>query len=181
MATKTNPQDTQLKTLGFRIDTKARRTQAIRDLQTALAVSSDGSWGPITQAAVDKLAAANWKIRPSFHLKEFACKCGGKFADCRRIVVTPALLDLAQAIRDRFYPQGLLVVSGYRCPAHNRAVGGAPASYHVKGMAIDVPNRISPAQARQAGAKGIGFGSRTGRVNHVDARPGQVVQFIDGK
>jgi hypothetical protein len=32
----------------------------------------------------------------------------------------------------------LLVSSSYRCTAHNAAVGGATASFHMKGMAADI-------------------------------------------
>ena len=30
------------------------------------------------------------------------------------------------------------VTSGYRCPVHNKNVGGAPQSYHMRGQAADV-------------------------------------------
>ncbi|WP_157667923.1 D-Ala-D-Ala carboxypeptidase family metallohydrolase [Desulfotomaculum nigrificans] len=32
----------------------------------------------------------------------------------------------------------MIVDSGYRCPAHNWAVGSVPNSYHVRGMAADI-------------------------------------------
>lgn len=36
----------------------------------------------------------------------------------------------------------LQITSGYRSPAHNAAVGGAPNSYHVQGLAFDfLPKR----------------------------------------
>lgn len=34
--------------------------------------------------------------------------------------------------------QPIIITSGYRCPALNRAVGGAAASQHVKGEAADI-------------------------------------------
>lgn len=37
---------------------------------------------------------------------------------------------------------GLTITSGYRSPSHNAAVGGAPNSFHVQGLAFDfVPKR----------------------------------------
>ena len=48
--------------------------------------------------------------------------------------------DTVQALADEL---GLTVTSGYRDPAHNRAIGGAPNSYHTRGTpeapgAVDV-------------------------------------------
>ena len=30
------------------------------------------------------------------------------------------------------------ITSGYRCPIHNKAVGGSPTSSHLKGWAVDI-------------------------------------------
>lgn len=35
-------------------------------------------------------------------------------------------------------PTPLRITSGFRCPAHNKAVGGAPDSLHTKGLAADL-------------------------------------------
>lgn len=40
-----------------------------------------------------------------------------------------------------WYGAPVHVNSGYRCPALNRAVGGVPTSYHVRGMAADIDTR----------------------------------------
>ncbi len=32
----------------------------------------------------------------------------------------------------------MIVNSGYRCPDHNRAVGGSPTSSHLDGLAADI-------------------------------------------
>lgn len=42
-----------------------------------------------------------------------------------------------QALRDAFGAP-IEVPSGYRCPDHNRNVGGAKSSQHVKGNAADI-------------------------------------------
>lgn len=88
-------------------------------------------------------------------------------------MVTPALLEALEALRAKSGP--LAVTSGYRCPRHNKAVGGAPHSYHVRGMAADLhPLRITPmALALLAfdtpGIRGVGLDEARGFV-HVDVR-----------
>lgn len=69
------------------------------------------------------------------------------------------------------------VLSGYRSPAHNAAVGGAPKSYHLRGMAADVTCAFaSPALvqriARRLQARGLigGLGVYAG-FSHVDWGP----------
>lgn len=74
--------------------------------------------------------------KPRYFLdKELYCKCG-----CDRGGLTAmdaCILWLADAIRSECgFP--LHVNSALRCPAHNKAVGGAPNSYHLKGQAMDI-------------------------------------------
>ena len=38
----------------------------------------------------------------------------------------------------RLYEHPIIITSGYRCPALNKAVGGKPNSQHVKGQAADL-------------------------------------------
>ena len=38
----------------------------------------------------------------------------------------------------RLYDHPIIITSGYRCPALNKAVGGKPNSQHVKGQAADI-------------------------------------------
>jgi uncharacterized protein YcbK (DUF882 family) len=65
----------------------------------------------------------------------------------------------------------LAIVSGYRCPAHNKAVGGAIASQHLLGTAADIARgRCTLDQAVAAGARGTGI--KAGWVIHLDARIG---------
>ena len=67
----------------------------------------------------------------NFSKSEFACRCCGKAEiDQRLVEALQELRDLAGA--------PVRVTSGYRCPDHNRAVGGAKQSRHLRGHAADI-------------------------------------------
>jgi uncharacterized protein YcbK (DUF882 family) len=77
------------------------------------------------------------------------------------------LLEKVRAITGR----PLVVVSGYRCEPHNKAVGGAPKSQHLLGRAADIrAGHATGDQARALGARGIGC--RGAWAVHVDVRTG---------
>ena len=108
-------------------------------------------------------------ISKHFFESEAKCKCG-----CGQTVISPALVGLLEAIRARFM-KPVLVHSWNRCPKHNKAVGGANGSYHVKGLAADIAiagvplDRIAT-EAEKVGAGGIGIYRKQGFV-HVDVGP----------
>ena len=64
-------------------------------------------------------------LTKNFFRDEFKCKCG-----CDTCNLDPRLVYTLQDLRDRLR-QPVHVASGCRCQAHNEAVGGAPASYHL--------------------------------------------------
>lgn len=70
-----------------------------------------------------------------FNEREFACP------HCGEVKVEPALVDALEEFRRRAGNLPVIVTSGYRCPEHNRAVGGKPHSYHLAGKAADVKVR----------------------------------------
>lgn len=63
--------------------------------------------------------------------KETSCKCG-----CGKRI-SPELEELLDKIRAG-YGSPIKVTSGARCPAHNKAVKGAPNSLHMQGKAVDL-------------------------------------------
>lgn len=114
-------------------------------------------------------------LTPNFTWAEFACRCGQCKADFPPSV-KKQLLRLApalQALRNAVGP--VRITSGYRCPAHNTAVGGAKASQHVLGLAADIVSRAhTPAQLAAAAEaipafKAGGIGLYPSWV-HVDVR-----------
>lgn len=99
-----------------------------------------------------------------FAVNEFRCP------HCGVALVRPALLTHLEALR-ALVRQPIRIVSGYRCPPHNAAVGGAQDSQHMYAAAADIPRgvaRISDAQ--RAGFSGVG--SSGDWAVHVDVRDG---------
>ncbi len=68
-----------------------------------------------------------------FKLEEFLCPHCGQGAT----IVKPELLEACERVRE-IYGKIMPVNSGYRCPAHNLAIGGAKDSAHMEGMAADI-------------------------------------------
>jgi zinc D-Ala-D-Ala carboxypeptidase len=66
-----------------------------------------------------------------FSWEELCCRC------CGRLQIDSRLLDGLEGLRAR--AGGPIVVhAGYRCPRHNREVGGVPHSEHMQGLAADI-------------------------------------------
>lgn len=99
-----------------------------------------------------------------FDSVEFRCR-----DDCGYGQPHPRLVNLLEKLRESIGGKPLKVISGLRCPPHNRAVNGASRSRHQSGEAADIPSGlVTEAVARRAGAGGIGI--KDGWVVHVDVR-----------
>jgi len=73
----------------------------------------------------------DWSRIRHFKAEEFACPC------CGRSEMSQEFLDRLDLARKACgFP--LQVTSGFRCEAHNAAVGGKPDSAHLRGLAADV-------------------------------------------
>lgn len=84
-----------------------------------------------------------------------------------------ALAEQLELVRARLGNKAIIVTSGYRDPEHNRAVGGAKNSYHLKGMAADIAViGMTPKQVQAVldiwWPGGLGYGST---FTHLDIRP----------
>ncbi len=77
-----------------------------------------------------------WRAR-FFKPEEFTCKCGCATPEPILANLESLAWTLEWGLR---IPLGrpITVFSGYRCPGHNRLVGGAHMSFHLEGKAADM-------------------------------------------
>ena len=117
-----------------------------------------------------------------FDLAEFASRDGAPFPDDVSLETLTRTATMLEALREGLaeeigHTAPVIILSGYRSPAHNAAVGGVPGSYHMKGMAADVvcqsaiPSVVQRVALRLQ-ARGIigGVGKYAG-FTHVDIGP----------
>lgn len=112
-------------------------------------------------------------------VKEFASKSGNKiYSDV--VYVDTKLMEMVEKLYTRLNCSKYIISSGYRTPAHDRAVGGNGKGQHTKGKAVDCcfydkRGRIIPAQivccvAQDLGFKGIANISYRYWYVHLDMR-----------
>ena len=166
-----------LRELGWRVRTINEYEQQVANFQRGWnlgdALRVDGDMGPVTSNAlrisIKRHRAGLPDASAHFSFREFACKCGGHFTSCMRIKILRVQIQRLERYRQdvgAFHP-----LSGYRCPGHNAAVGGAKNSQHMYGAATDVPKEVS--HQHVAGMHlfaGIGYSRSSGKVAHVDSR-----------
>ena len=107
-----------------------------------------------------------------FRLSEFRCP------HCQSTVIDPRLMAKLEELRD-IHGGPITITSGYRCPTHNKAVGGVTASQHVYGRAADIKssdlNKLY--EDAQKIFKAVGDGRVKGFV-HVDLRDDKVRRWV---
>jgi uncharacterized protein YcbK (DUF882 family) len=105
-------------------------------------------------------------LSPHFSRHEFDSR-DGSLPDDETLYRLVAHLEALRCIAGS---NPLRIVSGYRTPEHNAAVGGARRSRHMVGDAVDLEyGAVRVTHAEQAGFTGIG--SRNIYATHVDLRP----------
>jgi uncharacterized protein YcbK (DUF882 family) len=112
----------------------------------------------------------NIQITPNFKLSEFIRPQDELPEDW----VLDNIYHLAhrlQVVRD-ILNKPIKITSGYRTPAHNKAVGGSPKSQHITGNAVDIvvsgmtPKQVQTALKNWSGGMGLGT-----TFTHLDTRP----------
>lgn len=128
---------------------------------------------------------------PSPHLSwaELACHDGTPYPSSWRVERARPLAEVFETLRAT-WALPLLVLSAYRTPSWNRHIGGARASQHLQGRALDVtPVRgvtveelwrvtVSLAHARATALRGVG---RYDRFIHLDTRPSDRLVLWDAR
>lgn len=110
----------------------------------------------------------DFKIAENFNLREFACKC------CGVVKIDSEVVERLQIIRNRI-KRPIIITSGYRCPEHNKRVGGEKDSYHLQGLAVDIVVKDYGLEelgnlASAVGFRGIGI-YKLGEFIHLDLGP----------
>jgi len=126
---------------------------------------------------------------PSTYLSwdEVGCADGTPYPDGWRSTRGVALGEMFEAFRKECGDRPLKILSGYRTPSHNYAVGGAPESQHVQGTALDIvrPDDLSFGELVAAAfrvvelglLRGVGLYKHSTSI-HLDIRPGKLAVWV---
>lgn len=116
------------------------------------------------------------QISQHFKACEFQCKCG-KPHDFQ---ISEELVENLEKLRDALKCSSVHVSSGFRCPAHDKAVGGKGSGKHTQGLAADVicyaqpglpiSSKIVSCKAQDIGFKGIANIIAAYTSTHLDMR-----------
>jgi len=110
-------------------------------------------------------------LTKDFTVEEMKCRCGA----CPGGTMNPAFMTRLQAVRDAFGGP-MIVNSGFRCQANNKAEGGTEKSMHLIGRAADIACHSGSDKFRlmmlaiASGMNGIGVGNT---FLHMDDREKQ--------
>lgn len=74
------------------------------------------------------------KLSEHFKVSEFKCKCGGN----HNIKIDTDLVELLEKLRTKLNAKSGNIYSGYRCPTHDKNVGGSGSGPHTEGYAVDI-------------------------------------------
>ena len=113
-----------------------------------------------------------------FNIGEFKCKCG----KAHDTPLDDNLVSMLEKLYTALDCSKIIVSSGYRCSAHDKAVGGNGSGFHTKGMAADIccyaksgaiiSSKIVCCTAQDLGFGGIANINSDYTYTHVDVRAG---------
>jgi len=142
------------------------QSDALVQFQAGAGLIVDGKVGPKTAAALNTSVANGGKCSRNYRYRDFMCR------HCGVIVMDIELVRALEAIAAKF--RKYIVISGFRCAAHNAAIGGAKGSLHTQrkpnaGQAADIDTDLTVTQVRTLRvARGIEWDTRTRKVKHID-------------
>ena len=116
------------------------------------------------------------QLSPHFNVQEFRCKCG----DTHDTLISGELIDKLEQLYTTLNCSKIIVTSGYRCPTHDKNVGGTSTGQHTKGTAADIccygqdgkpiSSKLVCCKAQDLGFTGIANIDSSYQYTHVDVR-----------
>lgn len=116
------------------------------------------------------------QLSPHFNAREFRCQCG----QSHETLIASELVDKLEALYTALNCSKIIVTSGYRCPEHDKAVGGTSSGQHTKGTAADVycyrqdgqpiSSKTVCCKAQDLGFTGIANITSSYQYTHLDVR-----------
>ena len=118
------------------------------------------------------------QLSPHFNAREFRCSCGKSHGT----LIASELVDNLETLYTALNCSKIIVTSGYRCPEHDKAVGGTSSGQHTKGTAADVccygqdgqpiSSKTVCCKAQDLGFGGIANITSSYQYTHLDVRTG---------
>lgn len=116
------------------------------------------------------------QLSPHFNAREFRCSCGKS----HETLLASELVDKLEQLYRTLNCSKIIVTSGYRCPDHDKAVGGTSSGQHTKGTAADVccygqdgqpiSSKTVCCKAQDLGFTGIANITSSYQYTHLDVR-----------
>ena len=116
------------------------------------------------------------QLSAHFNVQEFKCKCG----QSHDILISDELIQKLEELYIALGCSKIIVTSGYRCPEHDKAVGGTSSGQHTKGTAADVccygqdgqpiSSKTVCCKAQDLGFTGIANITSSYQYTHLDVR-----------
>ena len=116
------------------------------------------------------------QLSPHFNAREFRCSCGKS----HETLLASELIDKLESLYTALNCSKIIVTSGYRCPEHDKAVGGTSSGQHTKGTAADVccygqdgqpiSSKTVCCKAQDLGFTGIANITSSYQYTHLDVR-----------
>ena len=116
------------------------------------------------------------QLSPHFNAMEFRCQCGSN----HETLISSELIEKLEALYATLNCSKIIVTSGYRCPDHDKAVGGTSSGQHTKGTAADVccygqdgqpiSSKTVCCKAQDLGFTGIANITSSYQYTHLDVR-----------
>ena len=121
---------------------------------------------------------ATTKLSAHFNANEFRCKCG----KAHNFLISVELIEMLEKLYAALNCSKIIVNSGYRCAAHDKAVGGNGSGQHTKGTAADIvcygqdgkpiSSKTVCCKAQDLGFGGIANITKAYTSTHLDVRTG---------